>query len=171
MAFALLFDCPVILEELRVLRVLDTISNMKGQRNNVVYIFINQLVIKAQVVKQCLLVANKMVELKMIVHVDSLEKSCLWVFAIGVGFVVTVCSWVLSFPLFGDYWVQVVFWEVGESLLECVELLRVRRFILGEGKLAIYFLVKICEHFHVIFFGQRRSENECLFLFQGIFFN
>jgi hypothetical protein len=170
-AFALLFDRLVILEELRIFRVFDTISNMKGQRNNVVYVFINQLVVIAQVVKQCLLVADKMVELKMIVHADSLEKNCFWVFAIGVGFVVTVCSWILSFLLFGDYWVEVVLWEVRESLLECVELLRVGGFILGEGKLVIYFLVEICEHFHVVFFRQRRSKNEGLLLFQWIFFN
>ncbi len=72
MAFALLLNRLVIFEKLGILRVLDTIANVKRQRNNVIDIFVDQLVVVAQVVKERLFVPDKMVELEVVVHADCL---------------------------------------------------------------------------------------------------
>ena len=120
MTLALLFNRFIVLQELRILWILNPIPDMKRQRYYIIHVLINQLVVVSQIIKQGFLVTYKVVELKVVVHADGAEVRGLRGFEIGRGLVVIVSKGVVGFLLLWDYGVEVVFGEIAESFLEVI---------------------------------------------------
>jgi hypothetical protein len=142
---------------------------MKGQGYNLIHIFIDELIIVSQVVEKRFLISDKMVKLEMVVHVDSAENGSLEDFGVERGLFGVVSKGTVGFLLLRDDGVQVVLWEISQSFLETVQLLRVVHVTKGGRELAENFLIKITEHLHVIILRQGGPEYKRLFLLQWIF--
>jgi hypothetical protein len=92
---------------------------MERQRYNVIHVFINKLVVVSQVVEQGFFVADKMVELEVVVHAEGAEVGGLRGFEIEGGLVIIV-NCVIGFVFLWDYGVKIILWKVTQSFLKIV---------------------------------------------------